>query len=235
MNNPNSINSSDINANDSRTGWEVVEAEAGKMDTVGEIKEIDHEVISKIDEYMMSDAEEPSVMARCVADLAGVAADIKPTALTSILPTDLNIDNGKLADMIRSSGLYITDDWKEGRFFVSKSPELSEKVRGMFKKLWAKEITNAEELDLGRLLGYPETAVAPVISEQKNVVDKFLTFFRKKKNPQLDRYYAHSLEHQEEEFEAYERPLHEYMEKHCPQATAASKEERAPNGKPYRW
>ncbi len=51
----------------------------------------------------------------------------------------------------------------------------------------------------------------------------------------MARYYVHTPEHQAEEFEQYERPLHEYMDKYCPKASAVLKTERTENDKTYRW
>lgn len=226
MANPNLLHSTESIDNNSPTGWESVEAMAD---------EIDHEAVTKIDEYMMQSSENPTVMAHYVADLAGVAASVKPTALIQIMPTELNIDNAKLAELIKNSGLVIANGWEDGKYFISKSEELANQVKEKFHKLWDKSITDEENRDLGRILGYPETAVAQDFSKPQTIVGKIRKSFSKKESPVLARYYTHSPEHQEEEFEAYEEPLHKYLEEYCPQATAILKEEHASNGKKYKW
>lgn len=218
------------------TGWESVAAMAKDGEAAVETKEngeVDPKVVSKIDEYLMSSSEEPVMMAHYVADLAGVAAGIKPTALIQTMPTELNIDNKELAGLIEESGLCVADGWENGIYFVSKDIDLANQVKEKFQKLWNKTITDQEDCDLGRLLGYPETAVAQDF--KKSMASGIRGIFSKKRDPLLARYYTHSLEHQEEEFEAYERPLHKYMDEHCPRAVAVLREERSANGRKYRW
>lgn len=212
----------------SRYGKSVIEA----MKNNGEI---DPTVISKIDEYMLSSSEEPIMMAHYAADLAGVAAGIKPTALVQTMPTELNIDNTKLANLIKQSGLCIADGWEDGCYFVSKTADLANQVKEKFQKLWGKTISYSEDRDPGRLLGYPEIAVAQDFDSPKTVLGRFRRTVSKKRDPLLERYYTHSPEHQEEEFAAYEKPLHAYMEEHCPRAAALLKSERSSSGKKYRW
>lgn len=223
----------DARTNEEDDGWSDFPDFGGVEEA--ETHEISPEAVSKIDEYMMSSSEDPVAMAGYVADLAGVAAGVKPTAFISILPTELNLEQDKLAELIDAAGLVSADGWEDGKFFVSKEPELAAQLKKQFEKLWSGEITEEEDRDLGRMLGYPETAVNQDFEKPEGIVGKIKSLRASKEDPTLDRHYKHSPEHQEEEFEAYERPIHEYMEKNCPEAARVLKAQKTAKGKTFRW
>ena len=206
-----------------------------------ESKEIDPKVVSKIDEYMMSNLEtggqaEKEEMADYVADFAGVALGIKPAALVVISSTNMNLETEQLATMIKEAGLCITEEWKNGRFFISRSQETANQISSEFHKLWEDGKTPETDRAIGKLLGYPETAINQDFSQPKSGLFAKLKRLRAKKvRPELEWHYVHNPEYQDEEFEMFEKPLHEYMDTNCPVAAAVLKAEKTSSGKPKKW
>lgn len=41
--------------------------------------------------------------------------------------------------------------------------------------------------------------------------------------------------HENEEFEQYEKPIHEFMNKYCPESTKVLKDMKNSKGRSYRW
>ena len=198
--------------------------------------------VGEIDHYLMQTSESQEAMASYMVDLAGVLADVKPAALISISTVDMNLDSGDFARMITGVGLQIAPDQKGSHFFISKTAETAEQLKQGFYDLWENNKTkNAEErvkIDhrIGKLLGYPETAINQDFGEPTTLLDKIKGLFKKRRDESFDsRYYIHSPGNENEEFEQYEKPIHEFMDKYCPESTRVLKEKKNSKGRSYRW
>lgn len=206
-----------------------------------ESKEIDPKKVAEIDKYMMANLEmdnpaERTAMAHYVADFAGVASGVKPTALVVILPSNMNMQTEQLAKLIDEAGMQVADGWENGRFFISRSKDLAAQSKEQFYRLWSGERTSEVDHAIGELLGYPKTAINQDFSERpKGILAKLKTIGTKKVRPELEWHYVHNPEFQDEEFEAYEKPLHEYMDANCPIAASVLKKEKTPLGRPKKW
>ena len=106
----------------------------------------------------------------------------------------------------------------------------AEKERGFAQKVG--------EIDhrLGKLLGYPETAINQDFREPTKLLDKIKGLFKKRHDESFNsRCYVHSPGHENEEFEQYEKPIHEFMDKYCPESTKVLKDMKNSKGRSYRW
>ena len=198
--------------------------------------------VGKIDHYFMQTSISQEAMASYMVDLAGVLIDVKPAALICVLLDDMNLDSGDLAKMITEVGLQMASDQKGGNFFISKTAETAEQLKQGFYDLRENNKTkNTEErieIDhrLGKLLGYPETAINQDIREPTKLLDKIKGLFKKRHDESFDsRCYVHSPGHENEEFEQYEKPIHEFMDKYCPESTKVLKDMKNSKGRSYRW
>ena len=206
-----------------------------------ESKEIDPKKVTEIDRYMMANLEmdnpaERTAMAHYVADFAGVASGVKPTALVVISPSNMNMEMEQLAKLIDEAGMQVADGWENGRFFISRSKDLATQSKEQFHRLWSGERTPEVDYAIGELLGYPKTAISQDFSERpKGILAKLKHIGAKRVRPELEWHYVHNPEFQDEEFEAYEKPLHEYMDANCPVAASILKTEKTSLGKPKRW
>lgn len=225
---------------------QVVESFSKSQQEIGddqtEKEKVFSQKVGEIDHYLMQTSESQEAMASYMVDLAGVLADVKPAALISISTVDMNLDSEDFAKMITGVGLHIASDQKGGRFFVSKTIETAEQLKQGFYDLWEnnknKNPEERTEIDhrLGRLLGYPETAINQDFSEPTKLSDRIKGLFRKRRDESFDsRYYVHSPGHENEEFEQYEKPIHEFMDKYCPESSRVLKYKKNSKGKSYRW
>jgi len=106
----------------------------------------------------------------------------------------------------------------------------AEKERGFTQRV--------DEIDhrLGKLLGYPETAINQDFREPTKLLDKIKGLFKKRHDESFNsRCYVHSPGHENEEFEQYEKPIHEFMDKYCPESTKVLKDMKNSKGRSYRW
>lgn len=206
-----------------------------------ELKEIDPKKVAEIDEYMMANLEidnpaERAAMAHYVADFAGVASGVKPTALVVISPSNINMQTEQLAKLIGEAGMQIADGWESGRFFISRSKDLATQSKEQFHRLWSGERTSEVDRAIGELLGYPKTAINQDFNEDsKGILAKLKSIGAKKVRPELEWHYVHNPEFQDEEFEAYEKPLHEYMDANCSIAASVLKKEKTTLGRLKKW
>ncbi len=108
-------------------------------------------------------------------------------------------------------------DFSYLRYFVSTSDKRVHELQDLFLK---SNCSNdpAIHAEIGRFLGYPETAIYNFTHYDK---------FTDERQERLDRnrFYAHSAAHEAEEFEAYEVPIYKYIVKHCPKTAKVLKSE----------
>lgn len=151
-------------------------------------------------------------------NLLGVYLDIKPAAMG-----DWAIDSADeksirlLKKKLLALGIYVVDggirsgnDFFE--FYASKSVKRAEELRNLFEESFNKGRDSELNTKLGKMLGYPDTAIQYYIRlhPENGVSKNHLAMINR------NRFYAHSLAHEDDEFLAYEYPLYKYIEKHCP-------------------
>ena len=187
---------------------------------------MDKDQIAQFESYVFETLNSKIMAADFFADFIGVLIDVKPAMAwfyrKKYYP---KLETWEFQRMIKGLGLSVLpgrrrlpmSKWPwayERLFFISKDMETAEKLKAGFKRLHgskgSKEAMEKATYEIGMLLGYPETAVKNFVTEtdynNKERVE------RMKRN----RYYAHSPEHEEEEYQAYDRKINEAIEEYAP-------------------
>ena len=120
-----------------------------------------------------------------------------------------------LTKKLKAIGLFALFDAKENDnqvFYVAKSRKRAESLRSAFQKLHNQGATAETNTIIGTLLGYPASAVQYYIRlhPENGISDNHKEMMAR------NRFYAHSLAHENEEFLAYEAPIYKYLSRHCP-------------------
>ena len=187
--------------------------------------------MNKIEEFLYDVFNEKKAAA-VAADLIGVIEEIKPAALVDSPKESMNRDEFikkikalelevvfEIREYVNKSGEVI----KHGNLFVSKKRILAEKLKEELEKMWStlnsgKIIDRAKwkksSLEIGKMLGYPETAVEYFVEHTNDDMVEIDDDWTERMN--RNRYYAHSKEHEKEEFLAYDKPLNVAIEKYLP-------------------
>lgn len=202
---------------------------------------MDKQSILNLENYIFEHKRKPSVAAHMMADIMGVIIDVKPCAFCDFSFDEMkNIDPDEILTLLDSLGLkalffkksyYFKGEieWRMN-FFCSKDISTANEMHKKFEELWAnlddfgQTIDEAKRIsmhrEIGRLLGYPETAVEVFINETDLDIDKPERVERMARN----NYYAHSAEHEEEEFQVYDLKLNQTLEEYAPQTAAVFKQ-----------
>ncbi len=154
------------------------------------------------------------------ANIVGVIIGIKPVAQCD-WPLECAEANTMwlLKQKLEALKLFVLFDGKEGDnrvFFVAKSQKRAVQLRDAFQELHDRGASPEIHTEIGSLLGYPETAVQYYIRlhPEKGISENHRTAIAR------NRFYAHSLSHEDEEFRAYEEPIYHYLERHCPRTAS---------------
>lgn len=150
-----------------------------------------------------------------VANTVGVFIEIKP-AMQGDWPLELADSKTLwlLKQKFESLRLFIVFDRAECNnriFFVAKSHKKAEALRSAFSRL-ANAGPSAEiNTRIGELLGYPSSAIQYYIRlhPEKGLSENH------RANLERNRFYAHSIAHEDEEFNSYEAPIYRQLRKYC--------------------
>lgn len=170
-----------------------------------------------IERFMYKYSVRPTTTACDIADIVGVVADIKPAAFNS-LQADLIGENElwRFTKLLERLGLRVIFERRsfggalDIYYFVAKSHKRAAKLQDAFHELWNKGKSKEIDMEIGALLGYPETAVRYYSSFTDSLSEAHSE--RAKRN----RFYAHSATHEDDEFLAYEVPIYRQLQRHCP-------------------
>ena len=111
----------------------------------------------------------------------------------------ISIDDS-LCDQLKKNYLVVTDLTEDG--------VVAEKDRNEW---------NEANLRVGKLLGYPETAVLEYIKTSGDV--SYMKSEKRRKRMARNRYYAHSEKFEDDEFRKYDLPLNQAILKYLPRIT----------------
>ena len=171
----------------------------------------------------------PNKATSIVSSILGVLIGLKPGAMVMIevslldnnrLDTFLSIlyRLGLSTETSRRTNITPDDDSVYIVFYISRDEAVAKNLESFFAALW--EITDnnsmvsrREEwenlnLKIGTLLGYPETAIKYFISNDMSEDWR--------ERIARNRYYAHSKEHEEEEYYAYDQKLNRAVNEFAP-------------------
>ena len=192
------------------------------------------QTIIELEELIYQIKKRPIHAAHTMSDIIGVIIGLKPVTITSFdLDEFSDSSYNQFVELLKRLGLEALFfkkslielgkvKWVE-YVFISSAQELTVKAYNAFDELWntmddygqiyALEKWRDATIKLGKLVGYPKTAVmafADSINEQDANPQERIN--RMKRN----RYYAHSAEHEEQEYEAYDLKLNQAIAKLAP-------------------
>ena len=161
------------------------------------------------------------------ADIIGVTAGIKPACFVDFENNEKNAQiwdyiGGELAQDIKDLGLKVDrknavhEGIRRKNFSIAKTQAAAEKTTKLFEKLLESERCGKEhsriDQAIGKILGYPESAIAYYCKRQKHYekTGELWPFIKKY------RFFAHSPEKQDSEFAAYDRKIYDATKSHLP-------------------
>lgn len=183
---------------------------------------MNRDAIIELEDLIFKVKESPRTAAEITVDIIGVLIDLKSAMMGDFGKKEFaNLGLDKLKAQLGRLGLEIVffdNSFMYGNemveiksFCISKDLEVARKTRDAFVELWQTMDDDGVMLDragwrdatkrIGGLLGYPKTAIDSFI-EEDDVHDE-----ERMKRMERNRYYAHSAEHEEEEFRAYDQKL----------------------------
>ena len=192
---------------------------------------MDNATLAKLENLVFEAKKKPAAAANTTADIIGVLVGLKP-AMVGYFDFD-EYHNFPVEEFIellekinlkvlffKRSRIGLNDSKWEEQIYISSSFELAVKTHNAFEELWNtmddhgqifdfQKWTNATR-EIGRLLGYPETATEYFISH-RNTNDE-----NRRKILARNRYYLHSPEHEEEEYQSYDFKLNQAVAELAP-------------------
>lgn len=196
---------------------------------------MDKNKIIELENFIFRAQKEPVIAAGTMADIIGVLIDLKPAMIGDFSESEFkNIKIEEFEKLLDELGLerlfferHCCFDGKEiitEDFYISKKIKLAEQTHAAFAELWVMIDDDGEKFDrrkwakvtkkIGKLLGYPKTAVNEFIKEDdlknKDRIE------RMKRN----RYYAHSAKYEDREFKMYDQKLNKAISEFAPKTTS---------------
>lgn len=188
---------------------------------------MDKTAIIELEKLIYQIKKRPAQAASTMSDILGVIIGLKPAAIATFYLSEMsNSSSILLAELLKRLGLealffkqslieYNKVKWVE-YVFISFDQNLAIKAHNAFDELWntmddygqiyAPEKWRDVTIKLGKLVGYPNTAVMAFANSANNHdVDSKERIERMKRN----RYYAHSAEHEEREYKNYDLKLNQ--------------------------
>ncbi len=187
-------------------------------------RDYDKQHLREVGKFFLETEQSVESAVERTSAVVGVEIGVKPAGLVGFsYDPERNDEQRGFEDALQAMDIkYIRQaQGAYQHYFISKDAELAEELQETFAELWAKEDKNQiseTDLKLGRLLGYPETAVDYVMSGRAKAVDEL------QKRP--DTLLVHDPEHFEEEYEAYEKPIYEAMDVNCLELAVARKRQQ---------
>lgn len=224
---------------------ELDDEESGEVEV--DLEQYRAQILQLEDELFKYDRD--SAAAYKTANILGVLSGIKPVSLVTLVAHEDRKDNlDRIEKIIRGLGLKIVHSkYGEKRrvpdidLFISKSEERALLARDTLDEVqrmraaknkkdggvgennwkWA-EYKNWADTRFGKLMGYPDTAVEAFLNWDETMDELSARAHR-------SRYYTHSREHEQEEYEAFDKRLDQVVAEYAPRTAAYfSSEEDVP-------
>lgn len=192
---------------------------------------MDKEKIIELENYIFAHHTKTGVAASATADIIGVLIGVKPSAISSFnIYKFTDIDPSEIIELFGALGLRVLffpyEYTSMGRLvrieeiYVAHDYETAAKLHKSFTKMrssiddfgqtFDKKTWGESSREIGYLLGYPDTAVEYFIAEQdidnkerRDLMDKY-------------RFYIHSPEHHEHEYQIYDRKIYQALNDYAP-------------------
>lgn len=209
------------------------------------------ETLGKLEKYLLGSHERELIVADRLSNLVGVLIDIKPACIIDFRKNDfLKFDSKKFEDYLKKLGLVFKaeetlvevkggEDFKVNTYFISKKQETLNMIVDAEHELYDlfdenepnAPVIKMEHRKIGRLLGYPETAIEYFLVRCEKMDLGEISMEEAMKDVNKYHHFIHSRTNGEEEYEEYDRPIHEAMEKYLP----TSAEIMRKNSREKRW
>ncbi len=200
--------------------------------------------LTELDKFLTENCARPVVAADRLTCIMGVLIDIKPSCVIDFTPYDTeNMSLKTFEKYLKELDLeYIYEKTEfEANFepafthtyYISKKKETAEMLFDAEHELYdhfSTDEPNAPVIKIihrkiGRLLGYPETATDWFLVRAEKMDLDEIDKDEYMKDLQKYHHFIHSRTNDEEEFEEYDKPIHEAMEKYAPLSAKLLREE----------
>ena len=194
---------------------------------------MNRELFLELEKTIFKTLKREDIAADNVADILGVLIDLKPAMTADFGEEEFKIlDFEYFKNLISDLSLKIVflkrpykSAFKEevlNYYFISKDETKASSLRELFKSLWKNIDEKGNIIDkgawvditqkIGGLLGYPETA----LEEFVRLSDEDIMSETRRARMGRNRYYSHSAEYENEEYESYDKKLNQAIENYAP-------------------
>lgn len=176
--------------------------------------------ISEIDAWMPTVVKDRASVVRNMAEIVGTDIGVKMVAMDCFLPEEREkVDFVWFRRKLHEMGLHVvferralggSDPWNFAEYYyLGKTRDIALTAQSVFHKIWSGEWEMNGEI--GKLLGYPATAVDYFLRKKGEMSED------DKSRMARNRFYVHSPEFEDEEFEAYEKKIYKVIAEKCPE------------------
>lgn len=202
------------------------------------------------DRFLVNSCARPFIAADRLSCIMGVLIDVKPACMIDFTKDDVEgMDLNVFEGFLKSLNLEFIYEKTElnpdveptftHTYYISKEKRIATMLQETEHELYDHFDTDEPNAPIikvihrkiGRLLGYPETATDWFLIRQEKIDLNEIDDDEIYKDLQNYFHFIHSRNNAEEEFEEYDQPIHEAMEKYTPLSAKLMKENA--NGK--RW
>lgn len=201
-------------------------------------------ILGELDQFLTEKCSRPLIGADRLSCIVGVLIDIKPSCVIDF--TEFDTENMSLKEfekILKELGLvFIYEKTELGAdfdvtfthtYFISKDKETVDMIFDAEHELYDHFDTDEPNAPIikiihkkiGRLLGYPETAIDWFLIRTEKMDLGEIDADDAKKDLKTYYHFIHSRLNGEEEFEEYDKPIHEAMEKYAPLSAKIMREE----------
>jgi len=188
---------------------------------------MNEKALRELDAWMPTVTKSDVGAARNMAEIVGVLIGVKTVAMDLFLPEELQkVDLKWFRGKLHELGLHVIFERRAlggndpmnyaEYYYLGKDHETALVAQNLFHKIWSGEWEMNREI--GALLGYPQTAVEYFLNK------KGKTSKEDQKRMARNRFYIHSPEHEDDEFDAYERKIYAVLGQFCPKTMEVLKQ-----------
>lgn len=198
--------------------------------------------IIELENFVFQNKSKVSTATSMMSDFIGVMIGVKTVASECFTAEEFSgLDSERLIDLLNQVGLkslffrrnYVYKGkltWIED-IYVSRSIQSILDLRKQFEKLhqsmddmgqiFNQALWEESSRRIGKMLGYPDTAIEYFIANQ-DVDDE-----KRQKLIKRNRFYVHSPEHEEQEYQFYDRKIYQALSDYAPQTAKYFSEDKS--------
>ena len=201
-------------------------------------------ILESFDQYLVEKCARPGIAADRLSCIVGVLVDVKPACMIDFNNKDAETMDLKVFEKFLTNlglkFLYEKTDLNADfevkfthTYFISKEKSTARMLLEAEHELYDHFLTDEPNAPIikiihrkiGRLLGYPETATDWFLVRAEKMDLEEIDENEYFKDLQKYHHFIHSRTCGEEEFEIYDKPIHEAMEKYTPLSAKLLREE----------